>query len=254
MRHTVLIADDEPLARSRLVRLLNAITGIEVVGEAGDGKDAVAQCLTLEPDIVLMDIQMPKQNGLNAALEICALMKNAPAIIFCTAYDQYAIDAIEASAVAYLMKPVSAEDLKKAIERTARLSKPQLARLAQVRAAADNTFKIEPSVVSRLKSGLLKTPLNEIAYFKSAEKLVYATTVSGKEVIVDVVLKELVEQFPDELLRIHRNCVVNKGQLERLYKNDKGKDVLKLRAIEQLLEVSRRQLADVKRSFKDQYK
>ena len=249
--HRVLVVDDEPLARSRLIRLLSEIDAIEIVGEAVDGEAAVVRCEETEPDIVFMDIQMPKQNGLTAALEICNSIHPAPAIIFCTAFDHYAIEAIEASAVAYLMKPVSLDELRKAIARVARLSKPQLMQLTQTLQPHFSNSSNAPSVVSRLQSGLLRTPLSEIVYFKSADKLVYATIVSGKEVIVDVVLKELVAQFPDELLRIHRNCVVNKGQLERLYKSDDGRDVLKLRDSELVLEVSRRQLSDVKRSFKE---
>ena len=248
--HKVLIVDDEPLARSRLVRLLSTLQTVDVVGQAEDGQDAIDQCLALQPDVVLMDIQMPNKTGLEAAVEIGSMLKTAPAIIFCTAFDQYAIDAIQASAAAYLLKPVSVSDLSNALARVTRLSKPQLAQLASTLQAKDSTFNIEPSVVSRLKSGLMKTPLSEIVYFKSAEKLVYATTVDGKEVIVDVVLKELMDEFPKELLRIHRNCVVNIGQLEQLYKLENGQDVLKLRNTDAVLDVSRRQLSDVKTAFK----
>lgn len=248
---TVLLVDDEPLARSRLRRLLDGVPAVTVIGEAADGSQAVSEVKRLQPDIVFLDIQMPVCDGIQAAKKITALSEPQPAIIFCTAYDQYGLAAIKASAIDYLLKPVSSEDLNIAIQRAQKVSKSQLHRLSNVWNQRSSVFDRTESVVSRLESGLLKTPINEIAYFKSADKLVYATTTAGKEVVVDVILKELIERFPHELLRIHRNCVVNVNQLERLLRLDSGKDVVTLRDSEHQLEVSRRQLAEVKRWFKN---
>ena len=160
------------------------------------------------------------------------------------------MQAIKAQAVDYLMKPISGAELAAAIGRVKRITKPQLSRLAEVIDSNQTVFEKPSSVVSRLESGLLSTPIANIVFFKSLDKLVYATTVDGSEIVVDVLLKELAVRFPKELVRVHRNCVVNIGQLQRLMKNDQGKYVVTLRDHSAQLEVSRRQLSTVKRCFK----
>ena len=247
--YKVLVVDDEPLARARLIRLLKRVPDTEVVGEASDGLHAVEQAKSLRPDVILMDIQMPHRTGLDAATLIMGQHNPAPAIIFCTAYDHFALDAIRSSAAAYLMKPVAAEELQDAFVKLTRISRPQIEELRTRIMSTPKTFKQESSVVSRLKSGLLKTPIGDILYFRSADKLVYAMTRDGKEIIVDIVLKELVKQFPGELVRVHRNSIANIGQLESLYKDENGCDRVKLRDTNETLEVSRRQLTEVKRAF-----
>ncbi len=248
----VLIVDDEPLARSRLRRLLQGINNTQIVGEAADGLQAIEQVKELDPDIVLMDIQMPRCNGLEAAQTIVDTYNPAPAIVFCTAFDQFALDAFKANAAGYLVKPVAAQDLEAAIAQLGNISKPQIVNLREKLDRSGVTFKQVPSVVSRIKSGLLKTPINDIVYFKSADKLVYATTKDGQEIIVDVVLKELVAKFPDELVRVHRNSVVNIAQIASLFKTEAGQDRVSLKDSDTTLEVSRRQLSNVKKTFTTQ--
>jgi len=247
--YKVLVVDDEPLARARLRRLLKRVTDAEVVGEASDGLQAVEQATSLHPDVILMDIQMPHRTGLDAATLIMGQQNPAPAIIFCTAYDQFALDAIKSSAVAYLMKPVAAEELRDAFAKLTRITRPQIEHLRARIMSAPKHLNKRSSVVSRLKGGLLKTPIGDILFFRSADKLVYAMTRTGKEIIVGVALKELVKQFPGELVREHRNSIANIGQLESLYKDESGKDRVKLRDTDETLEVSRRQLTEVKKAF-----
>lgn len=247
--YKVLIVDDEPLARSRLRRLLEQVPDTRVVGEAGDGDQAVTQTQALTPDVILMDIQMPHRTGLDAAAIIMAQQNPAPGIVFCTAYDQFALEAIQTNAAAYLVKPVALAELQHVFANLKRVTKPQIDALRTQLASTSKTFVQEPSVVSRLKSGLLKTPISHILFFRSTDKLVYAMTLDGKEIIVDVVLKELVKQFPGELVRVHRNAVANIGQLESLYKDANGQDRVRLRDTDVTLEVSRRQLREVKQTF-----
>ncbi len=109
-----LLVDDEELARDRLRRLLAEIADVEIVGEAGDGAEAMERITELSPDVIFLDIQMPGCSGLEVA---AALPEPRPRIIFCTAYDQYAIDAFELHAVDYLLKPVSRARLDKALAR-----------------------------------------------------------------------------------------------------------------------------------------
>src|SRR5690349_19501240 len=100
----VLIVDDEPLARARLRRQLALMADVEIIGEAANGEQALSAAAQLHPQVVLMDIRMPGLDGLSAAMEL-SRQPDAPAIIFCTAYDEYALDAFDANAVGYLLKP-----------------------------------------------------------------------------------------------------------------------------------------------------
>ena len=109
-----LVIDDEQPARDRLKQLLSAHADVEVVGEADDGVEAAEQIAALSPDLVLLDIQMPGASGLDVA---ASLGKPRPAVIFCTAFDQYAVDAFELSALDYLLKPVNRARLAAALDR-----------------------------------------------------------------------------------------------------------------------------------------
>ena len=117
----LLIADDEPLARERLRALIGELGGIEVAGEAADGREVLTQCATLQPDCVLLDIAMPVMDGLEAARHLTGF-DPPPAVIFCTAYDEHALAAFEASAVDYVVKPVRRERLSAALERARRFT------------------------------------------------------------------------------------------------------------------------------------
>lgn len=112
----VLVVDDEPVARRRLIRILGRIDGVEVAGEAANGIQALERIRELVPDVVLLDIRMPGMDG----LELAARMDDLPPIIFTTAYDEYAVQAFEANAVDYLLKPVQAERLESALAKVSK--------------------------------------------------------------------------------------------------------------------------------------
>ncbi len=113
----LLIVDDEPPARARLRRLLAALPDVQVLGEAGDGLQALAMAETLRPDALLLDVQMPELGGLDVAASLPEFDQGGPAVVFVTAYDEYALPAFDAAAVDYLLKPVDPARLAKAIER-----------------------------------------------------------------------------------------------------------------------------------------
>lgn len=115
----LLIVDDEPPARERLRRLLAEIDGCEVVGEAGNGEEALSMCGEVRPDVVLLDVRMPGLTGIQVARHIDSL-EDPPAVIFTTAYDQYAVEAFETEAVGYLLKPVRKEKLAHALRHAGR--------------------------------------------------------------------------------------------------------------------------------------
>ena len=124
----VLIVDDEPPARDRLRELITRLPDYETCGEAGHGAEALRLAMSLQPDIVLLDIKMPGLDGLETARRLGEL-NQPPAIIFVTAYGDHALEAFEAHAVAYLLKPVRLERLEQALSHASRLNRAQLASL-----------------------------------------------------------------------------------------------------------------------------
>jgi two-component system response regulator AlgR len=126
----VLIVDDEPLARERLKRMLSAVGSCMIVGEAGSGEQALKVAGEFGPDLVFMDVRMPGMDGL-AAAQYLSDFEPPPAVIFCTAYDDYAVEAFSSQAIGYLLKPVKQVDLENAILRTKRINKAQLTELQE---------------------------------------------------------------------------------------------------------------------------
>ncbi|MBD3655738.1 MULTISPECIES: LytR/AlgR family response regulator transcription factor [Marinobacter] len=199
-RRKVLIADDEPLARQRVRRLLDELPGYEVCGEAADGNAVLNQVASLHPDIVLLDIRMPGMDGMEAAGRLQAL-DSPPAIIFCTAFDHYAIDAFGVQAAAYLLKPVRREALADALARAGRLNRLQ--RQALQVAPADR----EERLAIRTHRGTELLDVGQIALCEADQKYVTIHHTRG-ESLCDYTLKELELAYPDDLLRVHRHTLV----------------------------------------------
>ena len=238
-----LIVDDEPLARNRLNRLLSEISSIEVLAMADNGQQAIELVRTMQVDLVFLDINMPIKNGLQAATEIVTEQAKPPAIIFCTAYDEYAIEAFKTQAVAYLMKPISKETLQQAIDKATKLNQLQINHLLNANAEQDQTL------VAIQQAGFIQNyALDDLLYFRAEKKHVVAGLRDGKEVVIDYTLKTLETEYPDYYLRIHRNCLVNKSCIRSLMRDEQGSYVL-LNDTHQRFMVSRRHLAGVKRCF-----
>lgn len=241
MKIRTVIADDEPLARARLNRLLSQNESIEIVGVAENGSQAVELSLQHKPDLIFLDIQMPIKTGITAAKEIVDQSNNSPSIVFCTAYDEYAINAFELNAAAYLLKPVSAGDLNNAVKKASQLSRLQLAAMADLE---------KPKTVVISQHGTMqRINLDEVCYFRSEEKQVIGGLLSGDEIIVDLTLSELEQKYSESLLRLHRSCLVNRDKLKALVKED-GHDFVELNDCSQRFAVSRRSLVEVKNAFK----
>ena len=172
MSQRVLIVDDEPPARERLRRLLGELSGVEVAGEAANGEQAVRLAGELRPDVVLLDVRMPGMNGLEAARHL-ALFETPPAVVFTTAYDAYAVEAFEAQAIGYLLKPVRAEKLAAALRRAARLGGPQLTRVA----AGDPQRTARTHVAARLGDSvrLIAVPADPDRYGARHQAVTVAT-------------------------------------------------------------------------------
>ncbi|MCP5162283.1 MAG: response regulator transcription factor [Hahellaceae bacterium] len=238
----ILITDDEPLARQRLKRLIEPLTGYQICGEAGNGVEALRLISELEPDIVLMDIRMPEMDGMEAARQV-ATLQHPPALIFCTAYDDYAIPAFKVQAVDYLLKPVRSEALQEALQRASRTNRVQLAQLQP----APSTYKAatHKTLIAKTWRGSELIDMNQVFYFMADQKYVTIHHQQG-ETLCDQTLKELESEHPGILLRIHRNCLVNTQWIDALIRQNDGQYALRLRNHHTSLLVSRRHVADVK--------
>ena len=237
----ILLVDDETLARDRLKRLLEDDVEHEVVGEAANGIEAVRICAELQPDLVLLDIRMPGMDGLEAARHFLEL-DAPPGVIFCTAYEEHAIQAFDLQAVGYLLKPVRRENLLKALAQSVRLNRVQLA-------ALQKEGNIRSHISARTHKGLELIPIQEVRYFEADQKYVTVRHGAG-EVITDETLRELEDEFRGRFLRVHRSALVAKEHIEGLVKDDNGQMCIRLRAINDLIEVSRRHLPAVRRILK----
>jgi len=235
----ILIVDDEPLARSRLQDLLDDIGGHQVVGEAGNGQQALEQIQALQPEVVLLDIHMPEMSGLEVAMHLSQL-EHAPAIIFTTAYSEHALEAFEASAIDYLLKPIRRARLEQALEKARPLLRNQLDMVATASHEARRH-------ISAYQRGSIKLiPIEDIYYFHSDSKYVAVRHTQG-EVLIDESLKTLEQEFGDRFTRIHRNSLVANTYIQALEKLSDNHYQLRLRGCDTLLEVSRRQLPTVRK-------
>ena len=241
MTLTAVIVDDEPLARNRMQRLLKQLN-VKVMALAEDGQLAIREVLEHKPDLVFMDIEMPIMNGIEAAQAILDVTDEVPIIIFCTAYDEYAIEAFNTSAIAYLLKPVMEEDIKRAISKSTQISKTKLSNLESA-SEHDSDVRITASGTIR------KLKASELIYIRSEDKCSFAGLLDGQEVLVDYSLKSLEQKLSGQFIRVHRNALVNTHQITGLVREKDGLTRLELRSSPIRFLVSRRHLTRVKREL-----
>ena len=248
----ILIVDDEKPARDRLRQLIEDTGEHSVVGEAGNGEQAIELTAKELPDIVLLDIRMPGLDGIETAHHLNA-MERPPAVVFTTAYDEYAIDAFDARAIGYVLKPVRRERLERALEHATRLSGKQLSEVAE-----DTGMESRRNhVCARISDQLRLIPINEVSYFNADQKYVCVHHENGDDLIDDS-LKSLEQEFADRFVRIHRSALVAVDKIEKLEKMSDGKTHVVLRkrpndddnAPDDELVISRRHLATVRRRLK----
>ncbi len=239
----ILIADDEPLARERLARLLKHIPSHEVLEpSAENGYQALELIAQLKPDIVLLDISMPGLDGLQVAAQLCEL-SDAPAVIFCTAHNEYALQAFAVSATDYLVKPIRLEQLQAALDKAQRLSRVQLAALAR---APANVNAARTHLSARSHKGLELIPIDDVIHCVADNKYVTVRHLQG-ETLLDESLKSLEDEFPERFVRIHRNALVSRRYIERLQRCTSGPYELYLRGLDEPLTVSRRHVAAIRK-------
>ncbi|MEJ2419576.1 MAG: LytTR family DNA-binding domain-containing protein [Exilibacterium sp.] len=236
----VLIVDDEPLARNRLSRMVEKLNGCRVVAQADNAEEAVDAVRDHDPDVVLLDVHMPGEDGLSAAHKISEL-GDPPAIIFCTAFDKYALDAFDTEAVGYLLKPVKQEQLEAALVKAKKLNKVQLAVLSERRPPANQRSHIS----AKTRRGVELIPLDDIRFFIADHKYVTVYHLGG-ETLIDDTLKELESEFADLFVRIHRNALVAVKHIEGMERAAQGHYQIRLRGVEEKPVVSRRHVAKLR--------
>jgi two-component system response regulator AlgR len=242
----ILLADDEALSRQRLRDLLQELAPpAEVVGEAGNGVEALNLAIRLKPDVVLLDINMPGLDGIRCAREL-ARLPEGPAVVFVTAHDDFALQAFEVAACDYLLKPVRGERLAAALAKTQRFTPGHWERL-DANLPPPETAR---DYICAQRCGEIRLiPVGEILYFQADQKYTTVKTPAGEDLIEDS-LKSLEREFGERFVRIHRNALVAAGGIERLEKGGWGGGKLRLRGLREPLEVSRRCLPGIRALLK----
>lgn len=209
----LIIIDDEPLARSIVKEYLQAYPDIELVQECGDGFEGVKAIQQHQPDLVILDIQMPKING----FEMLELIENPPAVIFATAFEEFAIKAFEAHAIDYLLKPFSKERFIKAIDKWKATEKQlQHNRTSELLDTVSTTLQQQNRIVLKDNGKIKIIPTAQIQYFEAADDYVKIHTADG------VFLKNKTMQFFEQkmdaaqFIRIHRSYMVNVHLISRI--------------------------------------
>jgi DNA-binding LytR/AlgR family response regulator len=247
----VLIVDDERAARDRLAALVARVPDVTVVGSAGDGVEALAQIRTLAPDVVLLDIAMPEVNGFDVARH---LPDPRPLVIFQTAYTDHALRAFEHDAVDYLLKPVTAERLARALDRARqRLAQRPIAALpadllARIEAAlAPSRPAKRTRILVRHGAGYRALAIRDVVRFTAEEGLVYAVTTSGRY-LTDYTLGELESRLIGSFARANRADLVQIDRIDRITSNGDGSATL-MTADGGSIHVSRRRAAVIRNAL-----
>jgi two-component system, LytTR family, response regulator len=205
-----LIVDDEAAARSRLARLLAAHPEIEVAGEASDGLQALEKIEQLRPDLVFLDVQMPGLNGFQVLRQIPEGVPY-PLVVFVTGYDRHALQAFEANALAYLLKPVETDRLATVVERAAKLCAPEQQHVhSQISPATPLT-----QVVGRKRDRFILLNPADILYFTTEDGLIKAKTATDSY-LVNYQLAELECGLPESFFRARRSVLVNLGKIKEI--------------------------------------
>jgi two-component system LytT family response regulator len=212
-----LVVDDEPVARKVLREELESIADVEIVGEADDGISALEQIVSRRPDLVLLDLQMPGMGGLDVVRKIRRGAR-LPAIVIVTAYDKYALEAFEAGAVDYLLKPIGQERLVEAVERARRITGQEaVERLAQLQEVADPVSGPLPrKIVGKVGEEYFLLNAGEIYAFQADGEIVWIVTAKRKYMATQT-LKVLEERLRNTSFhRIHRNALVNVDHVRKM--------------------------------------
>jgi two-component system LytT family response regulator len=223
---STLIIDDEPLARARLEKLLsNFPETITIIGSAKNGTEAKQQIEQLKPDLIFLDIQMPGLTG----FELIEKLETIPLIVFCTAHDEYSLQAFETNSVDYLVKPVRLERIEKTIEKLKQFNKNTPQNILEVikTLTADKENKKMTSITVKKGDKLIFIKLEDVFYFEASEKYVSIFT-DKAQFITEKSLAQLENKLPDYFLRVHRAFMINIKFVEEVQKYFNSRYIIKL--------------------------
>ncbi|MGU9977480.1 MAG: LytR/AlgR family response regulator transcription factor [Candidatus Oxydemutatoraceae bacterium WSBS_2016_MAG_OTU14] len=232
----ILIVDDEPMAVSRLTKLVESIPGCRLVGSASNGLEAIQKVQSINVDLVLMDIHLPGINGIKAAQQLRAL-PNPPAIVITTAYPEFTLAAFAIPASGYLLKPITAEKLSDVIYKAQSLMQQSMQESLPF---TDIPSQICICCHQRGKYDLL--PIQKIYYMESVDKYTHIFHKDGLS-LTRQTLRHLLGQYPEQFLQIHRKIIINRTYLRSLQRIPHSRHFLvALHGVHKMLNVSRRNL------------
>ena len=242
----ILVVDDEPLARLRLCRIVQEL-GHDVVAEAQNADEALAAVNTYDPTVVLLDIEMPEKTGLEVGRQMSAF-DDPPTIIFCTAYDHYALDAFDTLAVGYLLKPVKKDQLATALAKAQTLTKAQL---EMVSVSTHGSRKpARKNIAAKSHRGVELIAIDTVRCFMADQKYVTVLYTDGK-VLIDETLKELESELVGNFIRVHRNALVSIAHIQGIDRDDSSYYSVRLEDIEEKPLVSRRYASKLREVLKN---
>jgi len=241
----VLIVDDEAPARKRLIRLISDFADFNVIAEAKNGQQAIDLCRLHQPEIVLMDVRMPGIDGMEAARTINEF-EHPPAIIYCTAYSDHALQAFATHAVDYLLKPVNKERLLEALIASTQLTKAQTSAKAETITHDGQTAR--KHICARVRGNLVLVPIENVYFFQADQKYVTVKHKDG-ELLIEETLVSLEEEYSSLFLRIHRNALAALDKIDGLEKKETATYVT-FNGIDETIEISRRHLPAVRKVIK----
>ena len=223
----VLIVDDEPLAREGVAMLLADHADIDVVGECVNGAQAIRSIFSMQPDLVFLDVKMPRVGGFDVIESVGA--DAMPLVIFLTAYDEHAIAAFEVRALDYLLKPVDTERFEAALNRARQaLRERDVAdRAARLRELLDDsptarTVNPDERIVIRTAGHVHFLRPSEILWVEASGDYVTLHTIDREHLLRDTMLRMEQRLLPHRFLRIHRSTIVNLNRIAELVANDHG--------------------------------
>lgn len=211
-----LIIDDEPLARSIITKFLEEQKGIEIVGECGNGFEGLKAIQELKPDLLFLDVQMPKLNG----FELLELLDDVPVVIFSTAFDQYAIKAFELNAADYLLKPYTRARFTEAVDRAKEKVGATDGKVVQsVQEVVKTVRETQPEIdriAVRNGSKIVIIPVSTISYIEAQDDYVAIHT-GDKKFLKQLTMKYLESALPGhDFVRVHRSFIVAFKEIDRL--------------------------------------
>jgi two-component system LytT family response regulator len=226
--YKTILVDDEPLARIRLQKLIAEYPEtFDITDEAENGEEAIEKINKLKPELIFLDIQMPVFDG----FEVLKQLTYFPKVIFCTAYDEFALQAFDSNCIDYLVKPLTKERFAKTVEKlnqfNGKSNEIDLNKLIQ-QFAQENKKSEATTLPVKVGDRVIFIRLDEVSYFKADEKYVSIVTKHSKTYILDSSLKKLEDKLPANFIRVHKSYLVNKNLLKEIRKHFNNRFVLVL--------------------------